>query len=259
MKFHSASALVLAALVSAGCLGLGADDGATSDPAVVPPVAFTMDGVNCRELLIQASVPVSVAREFVPANYSLLGEETGRAVAFGALKACDDLVLDGASAGAASTSDVGVFIEAPDGTDGFHYYQTWWHTDHAALRARLHAQGWLGELVNGTVVDDARAGGVAGTVSFEVPAADGAYAGEASVAGAPAPATNVATGWFDGPRGTLKVVKELPATEFGGGQGTLTAAEGSPMAKLLGAASASGPAIWNVYDMTGRVEPVATE
>lgn len=247
---------LLAALVLAGCLstsGSGADDG--KDPEGTPVLTlplFTMVGTNCRELLLQASIPVAAARAFVPDGYTIQGEATGRAVAFAALKMCDDLHLDDASIGPASTSDVGVLLDSPDGSDGIHYYQTWWITDNPDLWNRLEAMGWRGALVQGTSLDAAITAGLAGTVRFEVPWPEGAYAVEAPTGQATIPPANTATGWQDTPNGTARVIKILKSNNLGGGVGTLTADAGSPMADLMGA-SARGPALWNVYDMDGVV------
>jgi hypothetical protein len=248
---------VVLALVVAGCLQpgpppvVGDGDGATTIPA------FTMEGKACRELIAQAAIPVAAARVFVPAKYKLLGEATGQATMFAGLKVCADLALDNASVGPGSTSDVGVLIEAPDGSGGLHYYQTWWITDNAALGARLDAMGWNASVVEGTKLEDARVAPLGvGSLRYAVPWSAGAYSAEATLAGGTVTGTLDATGWEEGVFGPVRVTKTLASTESGAGRVTLTTAPGSPMARLLGgAASADGPALWNVYAMKGRVTP----
>lgn len=242
----------------AGCLsstgdGAEGDEGKSGDAFVLEVPLFEMKGAGCKELLLQASVPLAAAREFVPAHYAIQGEATGRAVAFVALKTCDDLLLDDASAGPASTSDVGVLLDSPDGSEGIHYYQAWWITDNAALWSRLQAMGWRGGLVPDTALEPALVGGVAGPATLRVPWSEGAYAADATLGAATIPPGNLAVGWQDTPLGTARVIKSLASTSLGGGAGTITADDGSPASKLLGGTAARGPALWNEYDMDGVV------
>lgn len=203
----------------------------------------------CQELLLIVSIPVAQARAFVPASYVLLGESTGRATGFIALKDCGDLVLDGTSVGPASTSDVGVFIDKGE-PDVFHYYQTWWTTDNMALWARLAAQGWHGGLSNDTLTP---LGALpAGMPGAQVAYANATYTISGNTAAAQRSGANRAVGWFDGPFGTITVDKRLvgTGTRLGSGLGTLT---GSGEAATLFGASAQGVTLWNEYDLDGVV------
>lgn len=236
------------ALLLAGCAAPAAPPPAGGGP-VASDAAFMMDALGCRELLVQVPVPLEAARAFVPANFTPLVGAGGRAVAFAGLKLCEALWLDGEDAGPGSTSDVGVLIEDPDGSGGLHYYQTWWVTDHPGLAARLAAMGWRSAEA-GTSLSGA---GPAGAASASVVWDAGAYELTGTFAAPPVPPSNLATGWHETPAGTLRVVKTLASFEVGAGPGAVDADAG-PMAELLGAAHADGAALWNVYDMTGRVE-----
>lgn len=224
----------------------------TNAPPLPDPVSsapFTMTG-PCQELLLIVSIPVAQARAFVPANYTLLGESSGRASGFIALKECSDLLIDGVSIGPASTSDVGVFVDK--GEPGvFHYYQTWWTTDNPQLWARLHAQGWHGGVSNDTLTP-------LGDLPLGMPGAAVAYANATytiSGNGAAGALTgdNSAVGWFDGPLGTVTVDKVLAGTRLGSGPGTMT---GTGEAAALFGASAQGDTLWNEYELDGTVGPI---
>lgn len=214
---------------------------------------FSMDGTGCRELIVLFTLSEETARTFVPAHYTLVGEDTGIAQGFAGLKVCNELELDGFPIGRASTSDVGISIESPDGTDGIHYYQTWWTTDHPVLSSRLDAQGWRTDLVHDDELVDQRVEGLAGLVNFTVPWSQGGYTAEGAIASPRAPGSLVATGWFDGPNGTLTVAKTLTSSVQGAGVGLLTAEQGSPMATLIEGTETQGPALYSHYRMTGQV------
>jgi hypothetical protein len=196
-------------------------------------------------------IDAAAARALVPSNYTVLLGQTGKAVAFAGLKMCESLMLDGVDVGNASTSDVGIMIEAPDGTDGIHYYQVWWTSDNLLLVQRLAVQGWVtGWSSNDTVTYTATLPVLADS-TFAVPSFN--YSGAAKVVAGPLPPENHAYGWHMGFKGELKVDKVLSSSVFGSGSGKLTAGEGSPLVQVIGGTSADGSALWSVYSMTGNV------
>ncbi len=230
--------------------GAGLGNGTLSPANVTYDSApFNLVGHGCHEFLVMTTITVARARLFVPTNYSISGQQTGNAVAFGGLKVCLELLIDGVSIGSGSTSDVGVNIDSPDGSDGNHYYQTWWLSNHKDLAGRLAAQGWRGNLTNETVLTTTFSQG-AGEASFAVDWMDGAYQGRGTVASGPLPPALTFTGWHDGANGTVKIRKTLTSTAAGSGTGALTAQ--GPMSDLFGP-TASGVGIWNEYGMTGSV------
>jgi hypothetical protein len=221
----------------------------TAPPPPVPATAFNLTATGCRELVALFNIPAQQARRFVPTGYAPIGEETGNAVAFGGLKVCSDVKVDGVSIGPASTSDVGVLVSSPDGSGDNHYYQTWWLTDNPRLAERLVAQGWRGGLVPNTTLASSLLYGE-GTVTVNVPWANGTYTLSATIVAASAPPANTFTGWHEVANGTLAVHKTLTSTALGSGPATLTAS--GPMADLVGA-SATGSGVYNEYSMEGTV------
>jgi hypothetical protein len=206
------------------------------------------------ELLALVPVPADVARELVPRDYVMIVEPAGTAVAIIGLKHCQDVNLDGQPIGPASTSDVGVLVEAPDGSDGFHYYQTWWTTNNFQLHRVLLEQGWPSILAGSALSVDAPVPALALAASAQVLWRDGAY----NMTAAPFPIApggnnNRAVGWHDGEFGTLAVDKTLDARETGTGLATVSMEEGSPLERLVGATTAQGAALWSVYYLTGNV------
>lgn len=222
--------------------------------AFATSAAFTMDATNCRETLVMVPTGILNARRFVPEEYRVLGEQTGNAVAFVALKKCDDLILDGVSVGPASTADAGILIQSPDRSSGLHYYQSWWYTDNAALWSKLSAQGWVGALVPGGTVSGP-VPNTMGAATFDIPYAKNPLSATASVYARNLPPTNEATGWQSTPTGTMTVHKFLASTEFGAGVGTVQAQLPTKGSALIAGPSATGVAMWNVYGMTGTVGP----
>ncbi len=208
--------------------------------------SFHLNATGCRELLGTFRIPVETARNFVPPAYNILGEETGQAVAFLALKECSTATIDGEPIGPTSTSDVGVFVDKQE-PGVFHYYQTWWYTDNPALHARLVASGWKTGISSDSL---SAAATPPSQTRFQV---DGPHANYTVVgmngAGAPG-STNVAVGWHDNAAGTIRISKDLVGTSMGGGNVVLTA--DGEAARLVGA-SATGGSLWNEYDMIGQV------
>jgi hypothetical protein len=242
-------------LSSTGPAGPGADSSSasSSDPVeaqpapTVSPAPFSMAGTGCKEILLIVPITEAQAREFVPASYTLLGG-AGQATGFIGLKECADLTLDGASIGAASTSDVGVLVDK--GEPGvFHYYQAWWTTDNALLWGHLQAQGWYGGLANDTLDPFAGAVGV-GEVSALVGYGLASYTISVQLAGGSVPADNHAVGWFDAPNGTVTVDKVLHGTRLASGKGTVTG--DGDAARLFGSPT-TGTGLWNEYAMDATV------
>lgn len=255
--------LLACTVLLAGCSGSpgkdgGADDGGTTDGgdnatanATLQAAAFSMDGTGCQELLVIVSIPMAQARQFVPTSYTLLGAPTGRATAFAGLKQCADLALDGVSIGAASTSDVGIFVDK--GEPGvFHYYQAWWTTDNPIVVARLLAQGWT----TGLAVDELMAmpSLPVGSSAAQVEWANATYDFVGSDIAAAVPGDNRAVGWFDAPAGTVTVDKTLRGTRLGAGTGSIV---GDGLAGQLFANAEDGLSLWNEYAMDAAVGPAA--
>lgn len=221
------------------------------------PTAFNFTA-TCTEALVLIPVEVERVRSIVPANYALVGEQAGRVPVFFGLKDCPDYVLDNGTARRVMIGDVGALVESPDGSEGNHYYQFWLVTSDAAVWAAHQALGFRGGVaattfssVQPTPVPPPVPAPVAWLIDAAIPWAEGNYALNATIpAVAPtAPAARY-TGWFDGPRGVVRMPKDFTYTAFGSGTGSLAAAEGGAPANLTGP-SANGSALYNAYALTG--------
>lgn len=222
-------------------------------PKLTPPRPFALTATGCKELLVQVPVDLASAQVFVPANYTIVLNEAGLALAFAGLKVCPDTRIDDVPIGPASTGDIGVVIEAPDGSDGLHYYQTWWITNNLGLYDRLTRMGWNASAVGGTVLSDGRLEGLAGDLNVVVPWEEGTYEASTTAATIPAGPPMHAVGWQDTPFGRVKVDKTFAIGQFGLAPGILSADEGSPVARLMGGSESVGVAMVASYAMTGTV------
>ncbi len=221
----------------------------------LPALPFDFVGTGCREFLALMQVPVDNVRTFVPDNITILADALGETVFFAGVKSCDDVSLDGAPGAPGMISDVGVLIEAPDGSGGNHYYQLWMVSDHEAFVRGHEALGvWSG--LAPTNYSEVEAGPGVAEVDWQVGWLEGSYRADGTAGGvAGAPATDF-TGWHWGPQGLFRIQKSFTYTHYAGGESEIVAVAGSPMQTLLGAVFKDGLALHNHYDHSGRAELV---
>ncbi len=214
--------------------------------SAVPGKAFDLQAAECEELLALIPIDAAVARNHVPANYTLLLDQTGKATALVNIKDCASMTLDGDDQGAGTGADIGVLID--QGEPGvFHYYQIHWMTSSAALAHRLESMGWQVSNSTDTLAAStpgrlATSAGLFGTLDLEAPAV---IDGPGNI--------NEAVGYYDGIHGTVTVTKHVDGTGGAFGAGAVTFAATDAIAGLLGA-NGQGAGVHLAYDLDGRID-----
>lgn len=249
MAHRPVAVVALALLVAAGlagCVGDAPSGGATSDGggpeadgtsperSSVPAGPFDQSGSGCSELVVWVTIPAENARQVVPEGYEIVADETGEAAAWAALKRCETNTLAGDDVGEVATANAGVLVEAPDGSDGLHFYQPWWITDDPDLHARLEAQGWDASLEPDLALQADITAGAAGSVEATTPWSRGGYGMVADVHLGPNPQEYVVTTWHEGSDGTVRMAEVLTLSEHSYGPATVATEEGSPARDLFG-------------------------
>ncbi len=270
MRLNLASYLIVLLISTAGCLESGRTNEEPTTPPKPPeskppptnnnplpppePTPFSLDGRSCRELLIFWIIDEDTAGKHVPPEYIPLVEPGGRIPAFAGLKDCGQLIIDGQLAGPGAISDVGIMIESPDGSEGLHYYQMWWITNHEPLWEKLELMGWRGDLSNDTILNSPNQAPGLGAASFSVPWEKGGYDASATLVSAGAATYTQVTGWYQSQNGSLRVAKTLDSTYVSVGQGGLSMEAGSPMIGVVGGPHMESAAMHMNYNMKSRID-----
>jgi hypothetical protein len=97
------------------------------------------------DVIFPLSVDAGRAREYVPANYTISTEATGRAVVVISLVACEDTVVDGVTRSQALYSDLLFQVDPPPGSPSTAHaldaYWAWVVTDEVLVHTRLSSLG----------------------------------------------------------------------------------------------------------------------
>ncbi len=221
----------------------------------LPPLPFEFTGKGCREFMAIIQVPVQNVREFVPDNITILGQETGETMFFAGLKACDEYSVNGALPQPGMVSDVGVLIEAPDGSDGNHYYQLWMASDHEDFVGAHEALGVWGGLAQ-TNYTETELAPQALEANAQIRWGEGSYTIDGTSGGSPSAPAAQFTGWPGGSLGLFRVEKSFTYSHYAAGEGSVVGSSGSPMQSLLGTVYKDGAALHNHYDMVGSAQLV---
>lgn len=281
-------ALLLAVPLSlAGCLGDDGDDppeeedppdrerprspsggsGSTSPPRPPrtppppPPTELDVAATGCERLGLLVPAEAAALRVWVPEEYVIVGEDTTKALLVVTFLTCEGLAPGTNAPTPGSFSDVGVVIEAPDGSEGDHLYRIWQATDHFTTAAALQRFGLIEGFVPGTgVTVEAPVPLAASTASGLVPWAAAAYSGNATIAGPAAPdVPRTETWWFEGFRGLVTVTYEYTPASSASVAGDVSARVGSPMATFLGAPTVPATGTLDAVDISihAQVHPKA--
>ncbi len=219
--------------------------------ATAPPLPFEYVGNGCSEFLALIHVPVANVRHFIPDNMTLVGEATGETMFFAGLKSCDEMSVNGGAAQPGMVSDVGVIIEAPDGSDGVHYYQIWMLSDHQDF-VRVHeALGVWSSLVATNYTEAELAPGIV-EADVQIPWEEGTYRADGTTVGVPEGPPSEFIGWHWGSAGLFKIEKTFTYSHYAAGESEMIAEADSPMQTLLGSVFKDGLGLSNRYDHSGH-------
>ncbi len=246
-------ALVLMALAA---VGPGSTSPALGQPGAPPGRVVTMSATACDEVQMTVQVPIENAQAAVPEGFTATEGAPGNGTVAIGVRRCDAMSVDGASVESPKilVAEVGVFVNTPKDSDpGRHFYQIWGLSTVDALSTRTDHLGLEGDLVPEMSVALSPLGG---TVSVPWPSSPYGYSVNAA-GPAVIPMDGVTfTWWHDGPRGRIRSEYVFPPERLRvPGPATITAAEGSPLAQLLGASTASGlGAVISLPSYEGRIE-----
>ena len=207
-------------------LGIGAPGRAQID-------RFTHAGGPCFQGALALDAPVANVREFVPADFPLI-EAAGRAALFAYTVECRDVSLNGGPASTATLTGVAAFVRPPDGSPGVQAYDILMTADRRAYVRAHRALGLLHGLVRVGFERTAIAGPVLDIVA-NTPWRYSPYRWTLTALAPPPlglPLTTVH--WQDGSRGRVLIQYDHTDLIVTPGIGSLTAAPGSPLARLLG-------------------------
>ena len=196
---------------------------------------FDVQFGQCAEFVGIGYVPAAQARARVPAHYTLAGDGTNAFLVVRVVK-CAAVSVDGKPAKAAQTAQIGVMLQGPDTSADINNYLLWFVTDLAALNGKFQASGvdCNNDQQMSSVFDQA-----ASTLTIDVSApAAAAYQVDGDAEASSAAATTfIASWWYDGQQGSVRMRSEFPQIRFGEAAMTLTTAANSQLATLIGGTS----------------------
>ena len=215
-----------------------------------PGRAVSMSTRDCDEVQIPVLIPLARAQAALPAGYTAREQVPGHGMVALAVRRCAALAVDGVDvATSASVAEVGIFINAvPGETAPQQLYQLGALTDVPALAERTTRLGLTGGFVGGIDIELTPLGG-----SANVPWPASPFEFTTLAPGEPlVPSTAVTfVWWHEGARGTVRSEYRFPPeTVRVPVGGVVTAAEGSPLAVLLGGPSSVG-VLGTVIDIPG--------
>lgn len=256
-----AAACVAAVLLAPGCLA-GGDDGPLPSPSpslALPPLpldVYRYSGTTCTEVGIFVDTRASNVRPYVPPQYQLV-EANGRVTMVVAASKCASMDLGDNETGSALESDVGVFIEDPEGDPGPVFYQFWQIANRPTLSDQMARVG----LKTGFAPESSLL-----TFSLtqtqiaqaHVPWNESEYRIEANAVPGPVPSVSQPFVWWHTSNDTtVRIEYTLSLRTEGAAYGTVYAETGTTLALLMGAAQVSGPGALQTFDLTAEARRIA--
>jgi hypothetical protein len=246
--------LVIAALLLSGCAGSSARPPSThgSDgPAaakLAPLDTFNYSGTGCTEISIEVDVPAVNVQPFVPAKFKPI-VNNGKAHLLVAGAKCTKMTIGAAELNNVLESDVGVFIDDPEGGRAPVVYQFWLATNRQPLRENMSRVGMTtGWAATGTLYTFALF--QSQNAEVYVPWQGNLYRIEGVGAMAPMPPATVPfVWWHSSDNSTVKVTYELALHTEGPLEGKVHTEPGTMMSKLLGANDATGAGLMHAFDL----------
>lgn len=244
-----ATAALLVILLSAGCLG--EPEPLPPGQERLPPEPFTFAGTGCTEVALFAPADADAVRGFVPSQVALVGEATGRAVLAIYAFSCETYGVGGGASAPGGQSEVGVQIEAPDGTSGPHFYSLWHLTTDPEMRLRMAGFELLGDLAPELAVTLTATSPLSAGVTATVPWGNSSYNLSATSAGPGDTPTEAAAHWWHlSPDGLVHVRYENALDRLEPALGEVTTAEHAALGHMLGAGAVSAPGVVTGFSFT---------
>lgn len=245
--------LGIALLTFAGCSGSG---GTEPSPTTFPDVAvlepldeLTWRGVDCAELALLVRAPVAGVRPFVHPNFTIVEAQGQATVAVGMARCTSATVFDNVTNNLVM-SDVGAYIEDPDGGPAPVFYQFWHASNRVGTTENMSRVGLpTQEAPNSNFLTFGLVQAV--LVESRIASTEGPYYGTAtSVPGSgPVPARSFRW-WHAGENGTMYTDFTLAFKSAGPARGNVTATAGSDLAKILGGTNVEGEGLYWTFDLT---------
>jgi hypothetical protein len=218
---------------------------------------FEFIGVECTELGVTLRVEAARARRFVPQGFTLVGEAVGVASFTVAVGTCQRLPAADADQG--FYSNLGFLVDPPGGQGLPDHYLL----DASSTSTRLvddsRKLGFsMAQLHNASLE---ALGGPAATIQAAVDHPNGSYAarGQTATVGLPFPATPTNNWWHRSTNATILFEYKPILETTRPVEATVEAASGSLIANVLGATTASGPALFSTLSFTAAARANTNE
>ena len=247
--------LVILILAIAGCSGQRDEDATPTDGndalrTLEPLDSLTWTGTGCGELALFVEVPVANVRPFVPTQFTITEAQGQATVGVGFARCAMATVLDNDTNNIVM-SDVGVYIEDPDGGAAPALYQVWHASNRGATYENMSRVGLRTQaapnsnfltfgLVQATLVES------------RIAAEEGEYYGEATSVPGSASVPPRSFRWWHASEenGTMYTDFTLAIQNLGAARGNITAEAGSDLAKIFGGTNIDGAGVYWTFDLT---------
>lgn len=194
---------------------------------------FTHAGGPCFQGALALDAPVANVREFVPEDFPLI-EAAGRASLFAYTVECQGVSVNDGPASTTTLTGVAAFVRPPDGSPGVQAYDILMTADRRDYVRAHRALGLLHGLVRVGFERTPVAGAVV-DIDANTPWRYSPYRWTlTAVAPPPIGLALTTVHWQDGSRGRVLIQYDHTDLIVTPGIGSLSAAPGSPLARLLG-------------------------
>lgn len=236
-------AVTCSATVGVGCGSEGDEEltvGEVDNALVATDAAVTF--IDCTEFAGIGVIPATTARQLVPPQYAIAGDESNAIIVVRAAH-CGGISVGGTQPQPGTVSQVGITLAAGDETADINNYTVWFGTTSGPLHAALRQRGVSSELDGMLSYSFNPNGGGSGTLSISAtPPMGPSYAVSGAAIVPVSPATSfVATWWAETDQGSVSMRTEFPEIRFSSATTELSTDPGSAMAALIGGDSLGFP------------------
>lgn len=242
----------LSAFLSVGALWLAAPAAASAGRDLL-----SYGGTECHEAVALFDVDADRVRPYVPSDYALgtFGVGEPKVAASVAGLACEKFEVDGQPSAPWKMAWLSVQVRPPD-RSYFNNYLIWGPTQNAGLHSRLAGLG-LGERgYLGRLSIDSEIGELQSSSVMTVPWSYSPHTLRVETAGPfSAPLARGFTIWRSGSHGNVVINGQIANERLQAGTATVTAAPGSPLARIIGSERVTGAALISTFEFTATVGP----